>query len=141
MGGLGFMERQPHERRGGRQQRQQIARQLVGGGREENHPEHHPCQQVEAPRVAVGRTPPQQKHKREPGQQQTGQHRQVEPPGLRVHQGTGCEPLEIMDQEKIVQKDLPIAEIAEQVPGKRHRQEGRGHPQPRQVARVAEAQA
>ena len=138
--GFGFIKRQPHERRGCRQQRQQIARQLVGGGREENHPEHHPRQQEEPPRVAVGRAPPQQKHKREPGQQQTGKHRQVEPPGLHVHQGIRGEPLEIMHHEEIVQKNLPIAEVAEQVPRQRHHQERRHHARPDQVARAPEAQ-
>jgi len=45
---VGFIERQPHERRGGRQQRQQIARQLVGRERQEYQSKRQPQKQEPA---------------------------------------------------------------------------------------------
>jgi len=57
-----------------------------------------------------------------------------------MHQGIRSEAFDIMHQEEIVQKNLPIAEVAEQVPRERHHQEWRHYARPDQVAGAAEAQ-
>src|SRR5579883_1738247 len=73
-----------------------------------------------------------------PGQQAGQQYGKVKPPGLRVLQRGRAETFELLLPEEDLEKPAAVAQIAQEVPWQRNRQEWRDHAQGEELAQARE---
>ena len=131
-----LVQRQRHQGRRRRQQRQDVSRQLIDGEGKEHQHHQRPDGEEQALPVAVDLSRGHQSQQRRPGQQPSQQHWQIEPHRPLMHQRVGGESGEVVDHEELVDECPAVAPVAQRVPGQRHQKEGQHDAPAQPIAHV-----